>query len=146
MIFRVDPFTSQSKPCLKLLDNAKRSKVTFISLHIIANQNSYYDDKSTWQCFTCFFCPWLIRNVRSRRHFDSSSIIAHPVNFEIVKMWCQELDIYIYLPLGNRYGFFSSTWDYTTFQSFFFFFFFNVEKKKKHFPKVGRSVIGWRSG
>ena len=51
--------------------------------------------------------------MRSRRRFDSSSIIAHPANFdtvgEIVKKWCQELDIYLYIyiydPLDNRYGF-----------------------------------------
>ena len=29
-----------------------------------------------------FFCPQLTRNVRGRRRIDSSSIIAHPVNFE----------------------------------------------------------------
>ena len=29
------------------------------------------------------FCPQLFRNVRSRRRFDSSSIIAHPVHFDI---------------------------------------------------------------
>ena len=51
-------------------------------MHIIANQDSYHDDELTWQCFTCLFCPRLVRNVRSRRHFDSSSIIAHPVNFD----------------------------------------------------------------
>ena len=39
-------------------------------------------DKSAWQCFTCLFCRRLVRNVRSRRRFDSSSIIAHPVNFD----------------------------------------------------------------
>ena len=52
-----------------------------ISIHIIANQNSYHDDKLTKQCFTHVFCPQLITNVRSRRRIDSSSIIAHPVNF-----------------------------------------------------------------
>ena len=45
----------------------------------IANQKSYHDEKSTYQCFTSVFCPRLIRNVWSRRRFDSSSIIAHPV-------------------------------------------------------------------
>ena len=74
--------------------------MTAISIHIIANQSSYHDDKSTLQCFTHVFCPQLIRNVRSRRRIDSSSIIPHPVKFrfshlgEIVKMLCQELDIY----------------------------------------------------
>ena len=57
---------------------------------------------------------------------------------EIVKTWCQELDIYLYIEIFCS----SSTWDYTTFQ--FFCFFFNV--KKKSFSKLGRSVIGWRSG
>ena len=34
-------------------------------------------------CFTRVFCPRLIRNVWSRRRFDSSSIISQPVNFDI---------------------------------------------------------------
>ena len=81
--------------------------LTSISIHIIANQNSYHGNKLTLQCFTCFFCLRLVRNVWSRRRFDSSSVIAHPVNFDytqcqwqcntagkIVKMCCQELDIY----------------------------------------------------
>ena len=34
----------------------ERSKMTTsISIHIIANQSSYHDDKSTLQCFTCVF-------------------------------------------------------------------------------------------
>ena len=61
----------------------ERSKMMFISIHIIANQNSYHDDKSAYQCFTLIFCPRLIRNVRGLRRIDSSSIIAHPVNFYI---------------------------------------------------------------
>ena len=56
----------------------KDQKMTFISTHIIANQNSYHDDKSAWQCLTCVFCPQLIKNVRTRRCIDSSSIVAHP--------------------------------------------------------------------
>ena len=82
-ILRVDPFTRQSKPSLKLLHSAPwKDLVTFISIHMIANQNSYHDDKLIWQCFTCLLCPRLVRNVLSRRCFDSSSIIAHPVNFD----------------------------------------------------------------
>ena len=57
--------------------------MTSISIHIIANQSSYHDYKSTLQCFTCLFCPQLIRNVRSRRRIDSSCIIAHPVNSDL---------------------------------------------------------------
>ena len=57
--------------------------MTSISIHIIANQSSYHDDESTLQCFICAFCPQLIRNVRSRRRVDSSSIIAHPVNSDL---------------------------------------------------------------
>ena len=45
-----------------------------------------------------------MRNMRSRRRIDSSSIFAHPVNSdhtgtlgEIVKMLYQELDIYMYI-------------------------------------------------
>ena len=56
--------------------------MTSISIHI-ANQSSYHDDKSTLQCFTCVFCPQLIRNVRSHRRIDSSSVIAHPLNSDL---------------------------------------------------------------
>ena len=56
--------------------------MTFISIHIMANQNPYHDDESTQQYFTRVFCPQLSRKVRDRRRIDSSSIIAHPVNFE----------------------------------------------------------------
>ena len=79
----------------------KRPKVTFISIHIIANQNSYHDDKSTLRCFTCVFCSRLIRNMRSRRQFfyyHPSGKFRYTVG-EIVKKWCQELDIYIYIYL-----------------------------------------------
>ena len=34
-----------------------------ISIHIIANENSYHDDELTKQCFTRVFCPQLISNV-----------------------------------------------------------------------------------
>ena len=67
--------------------------MTSISIHIIANQSSYHDDKSTLQCFTCVFCPQLIRNVRSCRRIDSSSIIAHPVNSDL-HTWERSLKCY----------------------------------------------------
>ena len=67
--------------------------MTPISIHIIANQSSYHDDKSTLQCFTCVFCPQLIRNVRSRQHIDSSSVIAHPVNSDL-HTWERSLKCY----------------------------------------------------
>ena len=66
--------------------------------------------------YACFLSR-LIRNVRSSWRFDSSSIIAHPTAGEIIKMWCQEFDIYLlanictyiyryrYHPLDKRYGF-----------------------------------------
>ena len=67
--------------------------MTAISIHIIANQSSYHDDKSTLQCFTHVFCPQLIRNVWSRRRIDSSSIIAHPVNSDL-HTWERSLKCY----------------------------------------------------
>ena len=42
------------------------------------------------KCFTRVFSPQLIRNVRSRRRIDSSSIIAHPVNLR----WERSLKCY----------------------------------------------------
>ena len=67
----------------------ERAKITFTSIHIIAKQNSYHDDKSTLKCLTRVFCPQPIRNLRTRRHFDSSSIIALQVNFD--KPWERSL-------------------------------------------------------
>ena len=111
-ISHVDSFTdNESKPSRIVVE---RSETMLILIHIIADQNSYHDDKSTLQCFTSVFCPQLIRNMRSRRHIDSSSIIAHPVNFysgEIAKMWCRGLDIFVYIlyiyshPLNNHMDF-----------------------------------------
>ena len=67
---------------------------------------------------------------------------------EILKMCCQEFDIYIdiciyiYITLSmiEMIFYISSTWDYIIFEGFF-----NVEKRKC-FSKVGRSVVNWRSG
>ena len=71
----------------------------------------------------------LIRNVRSRRHIDSS-IIAHLVNFDIQRKRSLKCDTirtrhthtHIYDPLDNRYGFSISVQpeiDCTTFQFLF---------------------------
>ena len=65
------------------------------------------------QCLTCVFCLQLIRNLRARWRIDSSSIIAHPVNFDIpwersLTISYQELDIYWYYrykQFDNRYVF-----------------------------------------
>ena len=113
--------------------------MTSISIHIIANQSSYHDDESTLQCFICVFCPQLIRNVRSRRRVDSSSIIAHPVNSDLhtweilLKCYAKNstyICIYIYDALDNRYEFFFKSVqpgvDCTTFHSFC-----SWKKKKK---------------
>ena len=102
--------------------------MTSISIHIIVNQSSYHDDKSTLQCFTCVFCPQLIRNVRSRRRIYSSSIIAHPVNSDL-HTWERSLKcyaknstyIYIYMMLLIIDMNFQPWIDCcTTFHSFFF--------------------------
>ena len=107
-------------------------------------QSSYHDDKSTWECFTRVFSPQLIRNVRSRRRINSSSIIAHPVNLR----WERSLmprtrHINVYDALDNRYGFSISVQpeiDCTTFQ----FLFMKCLKKKKFF-KIFKSwqVCDW---
>ena len=119
-------------------------------MHIIANQSSYHDDKSTLQCLTCVFCPQLIRNVRSRQCIDSSSIIAHPVNSDL-HTWERSLkcfaknSTYIYDALDNRYGFSISVQhgiDCTTFHNFFSW---KVWKKKvfKNFQKLaGLWLVG----
>ena len=85
-----------------------------------------------------FFCPQLIRNVRSHRRIDSSSIIAHSLNSDL-HTWERSLKcyaknstyIYIYDALNNRYGFSISVQpgiDCTTFQ-----FLFMKSLKKKSF-------------
>ena len=118
--------------------------MTSISIHIIANQSSYHDDKSTLQCLTCVFCPQLIRNVRSRRRIDISSIIAHPVNSDL-HTWERSLNcyaknstyiyiyIYLYDALDNRYEFSTLDWLLHHFSQFLFmkslkFFFFLILK------------------
>ena len=112
--------------------------MTSISIHIIANQSSYHDDKSTLQCFTCVFCPQLIRNVRSRRRIDRSSIIAHSVNSDLSHTWEGSLKcyaknstyIYIFMTLLIIDMDFQPGIDCTTFHSFFSW---KVWKKKKFF-------------
>ena len=128
----------QSKPSLKLLDCGRKIQNDVHIDTYIANQSSYHDDKSTLQCFTCVFCPQLIRNVRSRPHIDSSSIIAHPVNSDL-HTWERSLKcyaknstyiyIYLYDALDNRYAF--STWDWL--HHFSQFLFMKSLKKKMFF-------------
>ena len=80
--------------------------------------------------FTRVFSPQLIRNVRSRRRIDSSSIIAHPVNLR----WERSLMprtryIYVYDALDNRYGFSISVQPEIDCTTFHCFFSWNVWKK-----------------
>ena len=55
----------------------ERPEMTFISIYIIANQNSCHDDKSAQQCLIRVFCPQLIRNARTRRRIDNFSIFYY---------------------------------------------------------------------
>ena len=104
-------YLSRSKPSQKLLIAVERSEMTFISMHIIANQNPCHDQHNSVKHVV--FCPQLIRNVRTRQRIDSASIIAHPVNFDLFRrsLKCDAKNstyIYIYNhPLDNRYGFLS---------------------------------------
>ena len=50
--------------------------------YILSQSRAHIMTINQHKCFTCIFCPQLIRNVRSRRCIDSSSIIAHPVNLQ----------------------------------------------------------------
>ena len=165
-ILRVDP-GNQNR-----LENCwitvERSKMTSISIHIIANQSSYHDDKSTLQCFTCVYCPQLIRNVRSRRRIDISSVIAHPVNSNLhtwersLKFYAKNstyiyicIYIYVYIykylcvcdALDNRCGFLYQ-FNMGLIASLFIVSFHEKFEKNVFlkFSQVGRSVIGWRSG
>ena len=61
-------------------------------------------------------------------------------------MLCQELDIYIYDALDNRYGFSMSVQPEIDLHHFSVSFHELFEKKVLRFSKVGRSVIGWRNG
>ena len=76
------PIYLESKPSQNCWIAIERAEITFISIHINANQNSYHDDTSIYILLTRALCPQLLRNLRTRRRFDSSSIIAHPVNFD----------------------------------------------------------------
>ena len=119
VVFQEKRFTRQSKPSLKLLHSAKKIQWRSYQYILLQTRTHIMMISQHVKCFTSLFCPRLVRNVWSRWCFDSSSIIAHPVNFdihsdtvgEIIKMGFQELDIYLsiyiyrYYPLGNRYGF-----------------------------------------
>ena len=76
------PIYLESKPSLNCWIAVERAEITFISTHINANQNSYHDDKSNIIEFNTRSLPQLLRNLRTRPRIDSSSIIAHPVNFD----------------------------------------------------------------
>ena len=78
--------------------------MTFISINIIAYQNSYHNDKLTQQCLPRVVCPQLIRNVRTRRRIDSS-IIGHPINFDMPREGSLKKIIYRYNPLDNHMDF-----------------------------------------
>ena len=56
----VDPLTCNWNCLSNYWFAVERSRMTFISIHIIANQISYHDDKSTKQYLTRIFCPQLI--------------------------------------------------------------------------------------
>ena len=84
-----------------------------------------------------------------RRRIYSSFVIAHPVNSdtlgEIVKMLCQELDIYMTLLIIDMD--FLYQFNLGLIAQLFTVFFMKCLKKKcfLKLSKVGRSVIGWRS-
>ena len=146
----------QSKPSPNCWITVERSKMTSISIHIIANQSSYHDDKSTLECFTCVFCPQLIRNVWSRRRIDSSSIIAHPIISDLhtwegsLKCYANKsiyIYLYIYMTLLIIDIDFLYQFNMGLIAPLVSFFSWNLKKKCfLKFSKVGRSVIGWRSG
>ena len=123
--------------------------MTSISIHI-ANQSSYHDDKSTLQCFTCVFCPQLIRNVRSRRRIDSSSIIAHPLNSDLhtwersLKCHAKNLTYiyYIYMTLLIIDMDFLYQFNMGLIAPFFSFFSWKVWKKKMFF-KIFKNWQVW---
>ena len=131
--------------------------MTAISIHITAKQSSYHDDKSTLQCFTCVFCH-LIRNVRSCRRFDSSSIITHPVNSNLHmerSLICYAKNstyIYIYIYIYEKLLIIDVDFLYQFNMGLIaplFTVSFHEKFEKKCFlklSKVGRSEIGWRSG
>ena len=149
--------THLSKPSQKLLDCCRKihNDVHIDTYYqIIANQNSYHDDKSTKQCFTCVFCHQLIRNVRSRRRIDSYSIIAHPVNFDICSqgrsLKCDDKNsTYIYIYIDMTLSIIDKDFPYQfnlRLIAPLFTVSFQCLKKKVFFLKVGRSVNGCRSG
>ena len=127
--------------------------MTFILMHITAKQNPYHDAKSAWQCFTLVSCHRLIRNVRSCRRSDSSSIIAHPVNFDIQRARSLNCDAknstYIYICIDITLSIIDVDFLHQCnvrlhhFSQFFSMF---TKKLFSKFSKVGRSVTGWRSG
>ena len=76
----------------------RAGKLTFISIHIIANRNSYQVDKSAQQCFTCVFGPPTYQKFAELPKYWQF-LNHHPpgkIRYtagEIIKIWCQELYI-----------------------------------------------------
>ena len=119
-ILRVDPFTRQSKLSLKLLDVALKRYI------LLQNRTHIMTIINIIVFCTCFLSP------TDQKCADSSTFwqffyYRPPGKFwytvgEIVKMWCQELNTYLY----KKIFCISSTWDYIP----LFRFFFQCWKKK----------------
>ena len=64
-----------------VVDKFKLSKKTFISIHILANRNSYHGDKYEQQCSTRTFFPNWSEMCGLHVLTFLQSIITHPVKF-----------------------------------------------------------------
>ena len=93
-----------SKPSLKLWDCGRK-------IQNDVDIDTYYckPELISWRVF----CPQLITNVRSRWRIDSSSIITHPVNFDIQRERSLKCDAkhstYVSLSIYNIYISLSTT-------------------------------------
>ena len=150
--------TYLSKPSLKLLDSGKKIKMTFISIGIIRlsqirthimtisqhNSVSHAFSVPNWSEM------YGVVDVLTALLLSPTRLISIYTVGEIVKMWRQELDMYLFIYIGMTLSiidmdfYIGSTWDWL---HHFSQFLFNVWNKCfSKFSKVGRSVIGWRSG
>ena len=119
--------------------------------YILSQTRAHIMTINQHKCFTRAFCPQLIRNVRSRRRIDSSSIIARPVNLlweRSVKCYAKNSTyIYMYMTLSIIDMDFLYQFNLRLIAPLFTVSFREMfEKKGFKISKVSRSVIGWQNG
>ena len=100
----------ESKPSQNCWIAVERAEITFISIHINANQNSYHDEKSILHTFNTRSLSPTTQKSADSSTFWQFFYYRPPGKFRqrSLKISCQEPDIYRYYrykQFDNRYGF-----------------------------------------